>query len=147
MNHEMEFQEFSSQEFISEYYMFIKCIKLITGPFIMKWKISISTWENVILHDVTLIHIRPIFYHNSSYLQLHFCQYNISYLKIFRSVVYIIISLPHRTKADPQRRLRLLIWISIYHKVSWTNNMRFIHCSVCWFSFLWVKVSDVKRWE
>ena len=49
---------------------FIKCIKLIARPLLMRCKLPISTWGHAILHAAKLIRIRPTSYHDSSPLKL-----------------------------------------------------------------------------
>jgi len=89
---------------------FIKRIKLIARPLLMRSKLPISTWGHAILHAATLIHIRPKSYHNSSPLKLVSGQEpNISHLRIFGCAVYVPISPPQRTKMVPQRRLGIYV--------------------------------------
>ena len=51
---------------------FIKRLQLIARPLIMRIKLSISVWGHAILHDTSLIRIRPSAYHKYSPLQLAF---------------------------------------------------------------------------
>ncbi|KAK2436707.1 putative mitochondrial protein [Trifolium repens] len=89
---------------------FIKRIKLIARPLLMRSKLPISTWGHAILHAATLIRIRPTSYHNSSPLKLVFGQDpNISHIRIFGCAVYVPIFPPHRTKMGPQRKLGIYI--------------------------------------
>ena len=88
----------------------IKCLKLIARPLLMKSKLPVSTWGHAILNAALLIRIRPTNYHERSPLQLVFGQEpNISFLRIFGSVVYIPIPPPQRTKMGPQRRLGIYV--------------------------------------
>ena len=83
---------------------FIKHIKLIVRPLIMRCKLLISAWGHAILHAATLTRIMPTIYHTCSPLQLVFGkESNISHLRIFGCAMYVLISLPQLNKMGPQR--------------------------------------------
>nr|KYP43092.1 Retrovirus-related Pol polyprotein from transposon TNT 1-94 [Cajanus cajan] len=89
---------------------FIKRLKLIARPLLMRSKLPMSTWGHAILHAAILIRIRPTSYHKFSPLQLVFGeQPNISHLRIFGCAVYVPIAPPQRTKMGPQRRLGIYV--------------------------------------
>lgn len=76
----------------------------------MKIKLPISTLRHAIVHDVSLVRVRPTVYHQYSPLQLVIGQQpNISHLRVFGCDVYVSISPPQRTKMGPQRRLRIYV--------------------------------------
>ena len=49
---------------------FMKRLKLIARPLLMKMKLPNSAWGHAILHEAALIRIRPTAYHKYSLLQL-----------------------------------------------------------------------------
>jgi len=68
----------------------IKHLQLIARPLLMRTKLLVYAWGNVVLHATTLIRIRPTTYHKFFPLQLVFGhEPNISNLRIFGCVVYI----------------------------------------------------------
>jgi hypothetical protein len=72
----------------------------------MKYNLPSSTCGHIILHVVALIRLRPTASHKFSPLQLvSRREPNLSHLKIFCCVVYVLISTPQHTKMRPQRRL------------------------------------------
>ena len=76
----------------------------------MRCKLPVSAWGHAILHAATLIRISPTSYHTFSHLQLVFGKEpNISHLRIFGCAMYVPISLPHRNKLSPQRRMRIYV--------------------------------------
>ena len=65
----------------------------------MKLKFHIHVYEHAILHDVSLVRIRPSAYHNYSPLQLVYdIPPNIFHLRIFGCAVYVPVAPPQRTK-------------------------------------------------
>ncbi|GJT50146.1 disease resistance CC-NBS-LRR class family protein [Tanacetum coccineum] len=88
----------------------IKRIQMIARPMIMKAKLPVYAWGYAVLHVATLIRIRPMSHHTYSLLQLVFGQEpNISHLRIFGCVVYVLIAPPQRTKMRPQRRMEIYV--------------------------------------
>ncbi|KAK2375011.1 hypothetical protein QL285_075932 [Trifolium repens] len=88
---------------------FIKCIKLIARPLLMRSKLPISTWRHASPSIIKYLWSRTS-HHNSSLLKLVFGQEpNISHIRIFGCAVYVPISPPHRTKMGPQRKLGIYI--------------------------------------
>jgi hypothetical protein len=64
----------------------------------MKCNLPSSTWGHTILHAAALIRLRPNASHKFSPLQLVYeREPNLSHLKKFGCVVYILISPPQRT--------------------------------------------------
>ena len=89
---------------------FIKRLKLIARPMLMKSKLPISCWGHAILHAAALICIRPTSYNESSPLQLVVgIEPNISLLRNFGFVIYVPIAPPKRTKMGPQRKLGIYV--------------------------------------
>jgi len=89
---------------------FIKRLKLIARPLLMKTKLPSSIWGHAILHAAALIRIRPTAYHKYSPLQLvSGREPDISYLRVFGCAVYVPIAPPQRTKMGPQRRLGIYV--------------------------------------
>ena len=77
---------------------FVKSQQLIARPLLMKSKLFISYWGHVILHAITLIHIRPISYHKFSPMQVVYGQDSkISHLRTFGCALYVPISAPQCT--------------------------------------------------
>lgn len=84
----------------------IKQLQIITRTLLIRVKLPISAWGHAILHVVmlfymlwVLVRFRPTAYHQYSLTQLVLSQQlNISYLRIFCCVVYVLISPPHCTK-------------------------------------------------
>ena len=69
----------------------------------MKTKLPTSAWRHAIMHATTLVRIRPTTYHEYSPLQLVLGkQPNISYLRIFGCVVYVLIAPTQHIKMGPQ---------------------------------------------
>ncbi|GJZ94421.1 hypothetical protein Tco_0666624 [Tanacetum coccineum] len=76
----------------------------------MRTKLPVSVWGYAILHEVSLIRMRPSANHVYSPMQLAFGQEpNISHLRIFRCAVYVPIAPPQRNKMGPQRRLGICV--------------------------------------
>ena len=76
----------------------------------MKTKLLISTWGHTTMHVTSLVHIRPIAYHEYSPSQLVLGkQPNISHLRIFGCTIYVPIVPTQRTKMGPQRRLGIYV--------------------------------------
>ena len=70
----------------------------------MKSKLSTSVWGHAILHDASLVRIRPSAYHNNSPLQLVYgIPPNIFHLRIFGCAVYVLVAPSQRTKMGPQK--------------------------------------------
>ena len=88
----------------------IKHLQLIARPLLMKTKLSASTWGHAIMHDASLIRIRPTSYHEYSPSQLVLGkQPNISHLRVFGCAIHVPITPPQRTKMGPQRRLGIYV--------------------------------------
>jgi len=69
-------------------------------------KLPVTVWGHAILHDATLIRLRPSDDHKHTPYQLAISKEpNISHLRIFGCAVYVPIAPPQRTKLGPQRRL------------------------------------------
>jgi hypothetical protein len=86
--------------------LLIKRLKIIARPLLMKYNISSFARGHIILHAAAIIRLRPTAYHKLSLLQLiSEREPNLSYLKIFGYVVYVLISPPQRTKIRLQKRL------------------------------------------
>ena len=82
---------------------FIKRLQLIARSLLMKTKLPTFAWGHVIMHAATLVHIRPITYHEYSTSQLVLGkQPNISHLRIFGCAVYVPITPTQCTKMGPQ---------------------------------------------
>jgi hypothetical protein len=76
----------------------------------MKYNLPSSALGHTILHAAALIRLRPTASHKFFPLQLvSRREPNLSHLKIFGCVVYVLISPPQRTKLGPQRILRIYI--------------------------------------
>jgi len=54
--------------------LWIKRLKLVARPLLMRAILPMTTWRYVILHAIGLIHIKPTSYHNYSIMQLVFGQ-------------------------------------------------------------------------
>ena len=62
------------------------------------------------MHTTSLVRIQPTAYHEYSTSQLVLeKQPNISHLRIFGCVVYVVITPTQHTKMGPQRRLRIYV--------------------------------------
>ena len=86
----------------------IKRLQIIARPLLMKSKLPISAWGHAILHDASLVRIRPTAYHKFSPLQLVLGQQpNIIHLHTFGCAVYVPIAPPQCTKMGPQRRFEI----------------------------------------
>ena len=115
--------EFSSQTFL-DYYMsigidvqhpvahvhsqnglaesFIKRLQLIVRPLLLKTKLPLLAWGHAIIHAANLIRLRPTTNNDLSPLQLaKGYQPNISHLRVFGCVVYVLIAPTHRPKLAP----------------------------------------------
>ncbi|GJW52752.1 disease resistance CC-NBS-LRR class family protein [Tanacetum coccineum] len=91
--------EFTSQSF-NDY----------SRPLIMRTNLPVSIWGHAILHNASLIHMRPSENHVYSPMQLAFGQEpNISHLRIFGCAIYVPIAPPQQTKMGPQRRLGIYV--------------------------------------
>ena len=74
---------------------FIKRLQLIARTLLLKTKLSVSAWGHAILHDASLVRLRPIANHQCSSIQLVFGhQPNISHLRVFCCAVYVPIAPP-----------------------------------------------------
>ena len=85
---------------------FIKRLKMIARPLLMKTKLHVSAWRRAILHAASLARIKPTAYHKQSPLQLVLGQQqNIFHFRIFGCAIYVPIAPLQRTKMGPQRIL------------------------------------------
>ena len=76
----------------------------------MKAKLPTSVWGHTILHDASLVCIRPAAYHKYLPLQLTYShEPTISHLRIFGCVVYVLIIPLQCTKMSPQMRLKIYV--------------------------------------
>ena len=84
---------------------FIKRLKLIARPLLMRTKLLIYAWGHAILHAAALVRIRPTANHQQSPFQLVLSQIpNLSHLRVFGCIVQVPITPPQRTKMGPQRQ-------------------------------------------
>ena len=89
---------------------FIKRLQLIVRPLLLKTKLPLLAWGHAIIHVANLIHLRPTTNDDLSPLQLaKGYQPNISHLRVFGCVVYVLITPTHRPKLAPQRRLGIYV--------------------------------------
>ena len=88
----------------------IKRLQLIARPLLMKTKLLTSTWGHAVMHDASLIRIRPTSYHEYSPLQVVLSkQPNISHLRVFGCAIHVPIVPRQCTKMGPQRRLGIYV--------------------------------------
>ena len=74
---------------------FMKQLKLIAQPLLMRTKLPIYAWGHAILHATALVRIRPTANHQQSPFQLVLGQIpNISHLRVFGCTVQVPIAPP-----------------------------------------------------
>ena len=89
---------------------FIKQLKLIARPLLMRTKLPVYVWGHVVLHAVALVRIRQTANHQQSPFQLVLGQIpNLSHLRVFGCTVQVPIAPPQRTKMGPQCRSGIYI--------------------------------------
>ena len=74
---------------------FVKCLKLIARPLLIKTRFPTSAWGHTTLHVAVLIRMRSIVSHAYSTPQLFFKkELNVFYLRIFGFAVYVSVAPP-----------------------------------------------------
>ncbi|KAM1140898.1 hypothetical protein ACFX19_041627 [Malus domestica] len=89
---------------------FIKDLQMIARSLVIRTKFLIVTWGHAILHADMLVRLRPFTTQPYRALQLVTgYELDVSHLRVFGCVVYVLISLPLRTKMRPQQMMGIYV--------------------------------------